>query len=239
MKLITNQKTLNCKYRNELKYFITKYDMIILQNKLRSIMKIDSNVSAKGYYSIKSLYYDDFNDTSFYQVLNGLSKREKYRIRFYDNDANYISIEKKSKINNMTNKRNEKISQEQFWNILNKKDLVISEKNSDLLNEFYEKILFFGYNPKCIIQYDRIPYVYKSGGVRITFDYNISASYDITTPFVDNNRIPVLEDSFGILEVKYNEFIPEFLRDLLQLKKLNLTSYSKYLNSRLVLKKLI
>ncbi len=52
------------------------------------------------------------------------------------------------------------------------------------------------------------------------FDYK-----SITTPIVEN--------SMSVLEVKYDEFMPDFVRDLIQINKCSSTAMSKYVSSRL------
>lgn len=170
------------KYRHELKYYINKLQFEEIRKRLSSFMSKDKNTLEDGHYFIRSLYFDDYKDTSYYQVLNGISKREKYRIRYYNNDCSYICLEKKAKINNMTNKTSCRVTKEQVEDLLNG-GLSIENKNHELLNEFILKTKFYGYKPVVIINYDRIPYVYNAGNVRITLDYNISMDYNINNFF--------------------------------------------------------
>jgi len=91
-------------FRKELKYKITDSDFYILNHNLNRLIKKDSN--CKGdYYTISSIYFDNYKKTSYNQVKNGISERWKYRIRFYNYDDSYINLEKKSKLNGLTNKK--------------------------------------------------------------------------------------------------------------------------------------
>ena len=226
-------------FRYEKKYFVNDYYIEQLKKRLSPIVKLDPILNGKRNYSIRSLYFDDYCDTSFKQVVNGISKRYKYRIRFYNNNTDYIVLEKKYKINNMTKKVSCELTKDQVLDIINNRNISVSKSNSKLLNEFYLMILTRGLKPKVIIDYDRIPYVYDAGMVRITIDYNISCSYDVLNFFnPDILRIPLMEQGNSILEVKYNDFIPDFIRYCLQIN-LERTSYSKYGNGRLVLKNYI
>ena len=204
------------------------------------LLNIDKNAQKTNGYFIRSIYFDDYKDTSLNQVINGISKREKFRIRFYNLDKSYIMLEKKEKINNMTNKKSCRITEEQLIDILEKKNLVIEKTNNSLLNEFYFKLLFEGYKPACIIDYDRIPYVYSAGNVRITLDYNMAVSYDFENVFSEDLiKVPFIEENRALLEVKFNDFIPDYVRWLLQLNKLERISYSKYAIGRTMLKNYI
>ena len=216
-------------FRKEKKDIINNIQKEQLKHRLSPIMDLDPILGHRKFYRIRSLYFDDYNDTSLKQVINGISERYKYRIRFYNFNTEYIVLEKKYKINNMTKK---------LGCIINGK-INISKNNSNLLNELYLMMKTKLLKPVIIIDYDRIPYVYDAGCVRITFDYNITCSYDIKNLFDPNiNRIPLMEKNNSILEVKYNDFIPDFIRYSLQINTLNRTSYSKYGNGRLTLKKI-
>lgn len=224
-------------YRFENKYLINSLQIEELKHRLAPVVKLDPILGERKFYSIRSLYFDDNHDTCLNQVLNGLSKRVKYRIRFYNFNEKYIVLEKKYKINNMTRKVSCEITKEQALDIINNCNLNVSKKNPRLLNEFYLKIRSDGFSPKIIIDYDRIPFVYDAGTVRITIDHNLSFSYDIKGFFnKDIMRIPLMDTGYSILEVKYNGFMPDFIRYCIQIKGLELSSYSKYKNGRLALK---
>lgn len=229
----------NKRYRHELKYVINDLQFEELKNRLSSLLNVDRNAGKNGTYFIRSLYLDDYKNTSYYQVLNGVSKREKYRIRYYNNDCSYICLEKKSKINNMTNKTTYKITKEQVKQLLANK-LDINNENDKLLNEFIGIIKFYGYKPVIIIDYNRIPYVYFAGNVRITLDYNISMNYKVSEFFnKDSTSIPLLEKGLHILEVKYDDFLPNYIAWLININVLEQTSYSKYLNGRIMQNRLV
>ncbi len=223
-------------FRFEKKYILNNLQVEQLKHRLSPFMKLDPILSGREFYSIRSLYFDDYNDTCLKQVINGISERYKYRIRFYNGNTDYIVLEKKYKINNMTKKSSCEITRDIVENILSG-NVVIDKNNDKLLNEFYLMIKAHGFRPVVIIDYDRIPYVYDAGCVRITFDYNLSCSYDFDDLFSDEiSRIPLMEEGSTILEVKYNDFIPDYLRFSLQLNELYRTSYSKYSNGRLTIK---
>lgn len=228
------------KYRFEYKYYITQQEKELLQKRIGMLLNVDKNAQENNYYSIRSIYFDDYKDTSLNQVINGISEREKYRIRFYNLDDSYICLEKKQKVNNMTNKQSCRITKEQLLDILKGENLVIKKENHKLLNEFYLKILTQTYKPVCIIEYDRVPYTYVAGNVRLTLDYNMSVSCDFEDVFSDKlNKIPFVENNMALLEVKFNDFIPDYIRWSLQLNNLTRISYSKYALGRLMLKKFI
>lgn len=213
-------------YRKELKYFITFNDFNIINNNLNSLLKKDKYCN-DDYYQISSIYFDNYNMTSYNQVLNGISERWKYRIRFYNYDKNYIKLEKKYKVNGLTLKESTVITYDTLNNILKRK-VRIDSNNSPLLNELILKIKTEYLRPVILIEYDRIPYIYKAGNVRITLDYNIRYTNIYSDIFNKEKKVHYLNER--ILEVKYNEFIPDFIRFRLELNHLNQTSFSKFNN---------
>ena len=212
--------------RKELKYKINDNDFFIIKHNLNNLIKKDPNCSG-DYYTISSIYFDDYNKTSYNQVKNGISNRWKYRIRFYNYDDSYIKLEKKHKINGLTNKTSVRITREVLDNILNN-NIKISECNNLLLNEFIIKTKKDLLRPIICIEYDRVPFVYKLGNVRVTLDYNIRYINKYNDLFNINKKVYYLNDK--ILEVKYNELIPDFIRFRLELNHLEQTSYSKFNN---------
>ncbi len=220
------------KFRHELKYYINKIQFEEIKERISFLLDKDKNVGQDGCYFIKSLYFDDYQDTSFCQVEEGISKREKYRIRYYNYDLSYICLEKKFKINNMTHKTSCRVTKEQVEKLING-NLEIKKENNKLLNEFILKTKFYGYKPVVTLNYNRIPYVYKVGNVRLTLDYNISIDYNTDEFFKEDSiKIPIIENNMMILEVKYDEFIPNYIVWLFNINTLERTSYSKYLKGR-------
>lgn len=210
--------------RKELKYNATFNDFEIIKGRLNSIIEKDPNCINNNY-TITSIYFDDINFTSYNQVKCGISKRWKYRIRFYNYDDKYIKLEKKAKENGLTDKTSIIINKKVFSSILENK-MKIENFNEPLLNEFIIKIYNNLLRPIICIEYDRIPYIYKPGNVRITLDYNIRYTNRFDDLFNKNKRMIELDEK--VLEIKYDEFIPDFIRYKLELNYLDETSFSKY-----------
>lgn len=224
-------------YRYEKKFLITNIQMEILKNTLSAALYLDSNIkNHDGSYFIRSLYFDDYKDTSYFQVLDGISKREKYRIRYYDLDPSYITLEKKSKENNLGKKDKDKLTKEMVMKFINNEEI---ESNKPVVTELQSKMKTNLYKPVIIIDYERRAFTYPVNDVRITLDYNISCSYEISKFFEKNiNSIPLLEKNTAILEVKYNDFLPDFIKQLINIKNLEITSFSKYSTGRDMLEKI-
>lgn len=214
-------------YRYEKKFIINNLQMEILKNNLSAALYLDSNIKNEdGCYFIRSMYFDDYKDTSYNQVIDGISKREKYRIRFYDLDPSYITLEKKSKVNNLGKKDKDKLTKEEVENFINGIENI---GNKPVVNELERAIKTRFYRPVIIIDYLRRAYTYPINDVRITLDYNISCSYQVDKFFEsDINTIPLMEKNMAILEVKYNDFLPDVLKQIIDINNLEITSFSKY-----------
>ena len=224
-------------YRYEKKFLINNIQREILRNTLSAVLYLDSNIkNPDGSYFIRSLYFDDYKDTSYNQVLDGISKREKYRIRYYDLDPSYITLEKKSKENNLGKKDKDKLSPEMVVKLITNEEI---ETKKPVVSELQAKMKADLYKPAIIIDYERKAFTYPINDVRITIDYNISCSYDISNFFErDVNSIPLLDKNMSILEVKYNDFLPDIIKQLINIKNLEITSFSKYATGREMLEKI-
>lgn len=203
------------RYRYELKYLLNSSQAIILKKKLSLIMEHDAN-TIDGYYFIRSLYFDDVNNTAYYEKIDGLEEREKYRIRFYNFDHSYIMLELKGKKNNLTYKRQDRITEEEYNEIINQNYGKINIDNRKVLEDFINKAKRKNLIPSIIVDYNRQPFIYPVEDVRITFDEDISSgrfNYDLFS----ENLLPfrAIEANEIILEVKYNNFLPSTIKKVL------------------------
>jgi hypothetical protein len=207
--------TSNKKYRHEIKFLISKKKSEVLKYKLSLFMKSDSHY--KGSYNIRSLYYDDIYNSAYNEKVDGLLEREKYRIRIYNLDKSFISLELKGKDNDLTYKERDIITYEEYLLIINKEYDKINIDNRKLLEKFINKCKNKGLIPSIIVDYNRFAYIYDIEDVRITFDSDIKSgryNYDL----FDSNMslFDVLEEDDLILEVKYNDRIPDIISKVIK-----------------------
>ena len=217
------------KYRHEYKYIIQEAQERILHTVAQGVLLRDSHVREDGMYTIRSLYFDDPYDSCFYENMNGTDPRSKFRIRYYNNDTTRIRLEKKSKMRGMTNKTSCSLTEEECHQLIQGQQILLTDQmpagKAELLREMQMRLLL----PKVIVTYDRIPFVYAAGNVRVTFDKNITASTQ-TESFLDGNyrQRPVMAYSQSVLEVKWDELLPLHIQQLLQLDSLQWSTFSKY-----------
>lgn len=214
-------------YRHEWKYAINEMDMHILRQRLSAIMQHDSHAS-NGTYEICSLYFDNISDKALREKIDGVNHREKFRIRYYNNDSSLIHLEKKSKVNGLCNKVSAVISANQAQAIVCGDYDWMRQSNLPLAVELYSKMISQGLRPKTIVEYTREPYIYAPGNVRVTLDYHIRTGIH-GTDFLNPSRITIpAHDNPVILEVKWDAFLPDIIRYAIQLESRSLSAFSKY-----------
>ena len=204
------------KYRHELKFKISNSAAEILKQKLSLILKKDKNAYySDGSYLIKSLYFDDLDSSSYYEKMDGVLYRKKYRIRIYNNNDEFIRLEKKMKHNTYTAKEQILISKDIYSKILNGK-LDEIESPTGLLEEFITNSKTKHLVPSVIVLYHRTAFTYPISEVRITFDSHIQSglyNYDLFDKNVPMYNVS--ESGKQVLEVKFNEVLPLHIANIL------------------------
>lgn len=217
-------------YRHELKYQIPYSEYLAMRERLRTVMQTDPHTMADGTYRIRSIYFDNVSDKALREKTDGVSKREKFRIRYYNDDSSFITLEKKMKIDSLCLKYDAVITEEECRKILAGDREFMRDHPSGLVRELYAKMNFQGLRPRVLVSYLREPYIFQAGNVRVTFDSQIR-----TTLFHQRFLEEEVSDISAtdtptdmILEVKYDAFLPEIIQDFIQVKGIRQQAFSKY-----------
>lgn len=219
-------------YRHEWKHEITFSDMLAIRQRMGAIAKADAHAVA-GRYEIRSLYFDNLSDKALREKLDGVNRREKFRIRYYNGDASLIHLEKKSKINGLGTKASARLSAEEAQALVDGDCDWMMGSGRPLVEELYSKMRSQGLRPRTIVDYTREPFIYGPGNVRITLDYNIRTGLDAVN-FLDANCVTIpTPGSPIILEVKWDEYLPAIIRDAVQLEGRRTAAFSKYAACRM------
>ena len=216
------------RYRHEFKY-LCSYGELMMKVRLQGLVSLDTHVGESGVYNIRSLYFDDIYDTCYRENEAGTDPREKFRIRIYDHSSERISLELKRKVRGKTQKLSCLLTEEQCRGLMEGEIPVLQENSPALLRKLCLLMQTRHMRPKVIVEYERVPYVYPHGNVRITMDENISAS-NRTDRFLERQipLRPILEAGQHILEVKYDEYLPDGIYRTIQSGNLRQTAFSKY-----------
>ena len=219
-------------YRHEVKHEIDRADLTVLRQRLRAVARIDEH-AANGRYQIRSLYFDDSRDTALREKIDGVSRREKFRIRYYNGDTSLIHLEKKSKLNGLGNKQTAVLTLREAQALADGDMGWMLSHPHGLVRELYAKMRLYGLRPKTIVDYTREPFFYAPGNVRVTLDYDIRTGLGCTD-FLNPGCVTVPAGNAPILlEVKWDSFLPDIIRDALQLPGRRAFAFSKYAQCRI------
>ena len=222
-------------FRVEKKYLVSDMDLALLRARLSAVMTQDVHQTGE-FYTIRSLYFDTFDDACMEENESGVDMRRKFRIRLYDPASEVVRLEIKDKIHGYTRKLSCPLSRAECESIM------AGDTSSMLgsrapLNALHLQMHTVHMRPKAIIEYERTAFVHPTGNVRVTFDKNIAASRmldDFLSPHVDG-YVPLLPSGMHVLEVKYDELLPDFIAQALELGTLQQCAFSKYYLGRMAL----
>ena len=225
-------------YRVEEKYICDAKDLEIIRARLKMLMQSDENLQSDGNYRVKSLYFDDYQNSCMNENEDGVNRRNKYRIRYYNNENEHLKLEVKNKKYHYVHKYTSNITSDTTKQLLNGSLLPYRDGMDQAYSKFYMKSQRDLLKPVIIVDYLREVFVCNLGNVRITLDKNICASKNIYS-FLEPNataKTPILGSGKFVLEVKYDEFLPRHIYHALGLENMQQTPFSKYYLSRLFLK---
>lgn len=214
-------------WRHEWKHEINASDVLQLRQRLRAVLETDSH-AVDGKYEIRSLYFDTPGDKALREKINGVDKREKFRLRYYNKDRSRIWLEKKSRRSGLGNKQSTGMTEDEVRAVIENQCGWMMDSGRPLVEELYCKMKFQGLRPKTIVDYIREPFVYAPGNVRVTLDYHIRTGL-YCIDFLDPDCVTIpAGDAPAVLEVKWDAFLPSVIRDLVQLEGRHTSAFSKY-----------
>lgn len=228
-------------WRNELKFAISYIDYYYIKNLISEFMSLDRGEE----YWIRSLYFDTEDDIDWKSKEEGIYSRKKLRLRIYSIDDQAIKLEIKNKKGDYSHKETLVINKDES-NSLIKGDTswLKCYQGPDKLIEnrmsIVDKIMvMFGYNklaPKVVVDYNREAYYEEFNDIRITFDKNIRCfrGFDLFAGISEQNEYQVnIPNGEMIMEVKYNHYLPDHIRNIVNSLNKQRCSVSKYDLSRL------
>ena len=216
------------RYRHEWKYVISYSDMLAIRQRMSAIAQPDPHAT-DGKYLIRSLYFDDYYGSAYEEKDSGVFARKKYRIRVYNCSDTSIKLERKKKLGSYIYKESASLSKEEFYRIIQGDYDFLLKSDKKLCREFYFEVISNVMRPRLIVDYDRTPFVMDAGTVRITFDKNVRAAvggFDIFDR--DLPVLPAMDPEKLILEVKFTEFLPKIVKDLVAPCSSEKVAASKY-----------
>ncbi len=218
--------------RHELKYFIDPVQGVMLTQALRNVLLEDKHNGPDGY-RIRSLYFDTYAETDFYQKMDGFEDRKKLRLRTYGADASSVKLEIKRKYGNEQIKKSSIISREDAKRLIDCDYEVLRDYDNKTTQMQYELMHINHVRPVVLIEYKRMAFIHPTNNIRITLDTDIRSSETCFDLFAAEPVLtPVNEFGFFLVEVKYDSFIMRWLSEILARYEPVGGAYSKYIKSR-------
>lgn len=214
-------------YRQEIKQLLTPIQTILLEQRIRAILSADDHSGPDGSYRIRSVYFDTFDDRAYEEKEAGISEREKIRIRFYDYSDSLIRLERKEKRENLISKDSVPITREMADAAFSRNYEPLLAARSPLADYVYGLGQGSSLHPAVVVDYVRKAYLYPAGNVRITFDTALQAGRcDI--PLWEQGNVSDVLNGYTILEIKFNQYLPEHIRMVLESVTGERIALSKY-----------
>lgn len=222
-------------FRHEYKYLLNNFQYLILKSRLKFIPK-DPNCNENGFYTVKSLYFEDLLGNSLFEKNSGIYRRNKFRIRLYNNSHDFVLLENKIKSGKFTQKNSKVISQSLASHLISDTTLfnkTIRDEFAQINNHTHTRY----YQPKAIVDYKREAYsINNSNRLRINFDTSITSSFNKLNFFKNYIKANKITNSNQIvLEIKFSNYLPQFIKILLNSVNTTLISFSKYEKSLSIL----
>ncbi|MBN2544705.1 MAG: polyphosphate polymerase domain-containing protein, partial [Spirochaetes bacterium] len=207
----------------------------LLKNLLSDIISRDPHqINSKGYL-VRSLYFDNIFNKNYYEKIEGYDNRKKYRMRTYDINAKEVKFEIKNKVNDYIYKEASVISKKDAIDIISNKNYdSLLNYNSKVLNKIYLAFKLMYYSPVVLIDYSREAFIFPNNNVRITLDSSFMKNeIDLNIFSKQKNMIPFNKNKI-ILEIKYDNNFPSWLKKVLRNLNLDTRAISKYCLARTI-----
>ena len=220
------------KHRHEIKYLLSHAEYLEIKGRISAILAPDINQAADGYF-IRSIYFDDLSDKAYWEKVNGVYDRRKYRIRAYNNDPSYIVFESKEKYDKLIAKQSVRINEHICESLVSCDYAVLEDAADGILKEFYFAAMQSGMRPVVTVDYMREAFVYPVSNLRVSFDRHLRVSglrgFDIAGKSAEDDlSLPIYRHDNVVMEIKYDDFYPRIIRDIMPQGTGRAQSISKY-----------
>ena len=226
--MTTTGTTNSPRLRHESKHQVSPQEDLVLAGRLRRLFPHDAHAGPEGSYRITSLYFDTPYDAALREKLDGVDRREKFRLRYYGERPDFLKLEKKWKVNGLCGKRSARLTLEEAERLLSGEDAFLLERGEPLLSELYHKLRGTLLRPRTVVCYDREAFLYAPGNVRVTLDRDLRTCGD-SAGFLSPGAFPLRPlEGVTVLEVKYDAFLPDLVRLAVQTPGRRAGACSKY-----------
>ena len=219
--------------RHELKYFINPAELEVLRARLDPVLQLDKHCLPHGTYAIRSLYFDTIDNSAYFDKVDGVMARDKYRIRIYNLSDKAIYLERKRKLGDLIQKSSVRISRDLCDQLMRGDPSGLYRSDNTLIQDLYVQMRTRLLRPAVVVDYDREAYLHPAENVRITFDMNLRSGLHGTDLF--DPHLPTVcphDRNVEILEVKFDNYLPDHIAALLSGLSAERSAISKYVMCR-------
>ncbi|MDR2547674.1 MAG: polyphosphate polymerase domain-containing protein [Lachnospiraceae bacterium] len=219
--------------RREVKFLLAQAEYAVIKNRVAALLEPDEHSDSDGGYFIRSIYFDDIRDTAYREKVNGVFDRRKFRIRLYNDDLTFIRLESKEKYNKWIIKQHARIDENIAKRLLDEDFRVLDDSENDFLKHFSSLTSEIGLRSVVTTDYYREAYMYPASNLRITFDKHLHASGLTGFSLVrgeagDWLSLPIFRHDEVVMEIKYDDFMPEMVSAVIPRKTGKALAVSKY-----------
>lgn len=222
---------MDSEFRHEYKLLLSPAEQCALRSRLRAVLPHDPHAGPSGEYTIRSVYFDNWADKALREKLDGTDRREKFRIRWYNGNLSFISLEKKSKLHGLCRKESCPLTREEAARIFRGELSWLREREEPVARELAAKAELQCLRPRTVVDYRREAFVFLPGKVRLTLDREVRGCA-FRPDLLEREPVTLPAGDQALLEIKYDRFLPELIRDLVQLDSRSAGAFSKYCAAR-------
>ena len=213
-------------YRHELKYETDTDKARLIRQNIAPALTADSHTDPDGSYLVKSLYFETPYNDDYHDKELGVQFRQKMRLRSYG-DSDIYKLEIKSKNGDVATKYSVSLSLEQARMVADGHYSCVLDIGSANAIYIYHQLVTKAYRPLMVVTYKRYPFVNPAGNFRLTFDEDIRYSVSPQAIFEDMPLTGLAADK-TIIEIKYDDFVPQWITDFMLKSGINAGESSKY-----------
>ncbi len=226
--------------RFEAKYFLSEFQAEQFKHYIRPYTLPDKHVQFGQSYVINSLYLDNPRLEMFWSSVLGEKNRIKLRIRNYDEKPDSpVIFEIKRRVNQVIFKQRATMKSNCIQAVLKGEPIPPnsfvkpSPTEEHAFNQFQYYVDRMGASSRCFVRYKREPYMSAlEEPVRITFDRNLTCleaqNFD-PQQWAYGPHWRRIDDVPVILEVKFTNHFPDWIRRAIMRFELMQVSYAKYI----------
>jgi len=237
LKSIERQGDIENFLRFEFKYLLNRDRATLIRNDIEQFMSYDGHIGRDGdqNYYVRSLYFDNVRRENFYEKIDGIKSRRKYRLRTYTSAPNAkvpIYLEEKNRLNNRVFKFRTQLAPESLAALETGADILQQKEvygDNLLFDRFASRHLLRGERTVVMVDYFRRAFVSNYDvNFRVTLDSDIQAAPSkCLFGEMPNQRVSCMA-GYTIMEIKFSRRVPSWFHRILQSYQLQRISISKY-----------